>query len=113
MKMRAIRTGLEARMPYLFLLALSFPIPMLHRRLADEAMNTTRGALPLTPSPFLFVKWFGEFAAIIPVVLILLLFLSVKIEQLIRPTVMCRVQRSLSMTCQAHWRHTPHGLRML
>jgi hypothetical protein len=45
---------------------------MLHRRLADEAMNATCGVLPLTPSPFLFVKWFGEFATLIPLVLVLL-----------------------------------------
>ena len=89
--MKSIKTWLKARMTYLFLLVLSLPIPILHHRLADDAMNTTRGNWALTPAPFLFVKWFGEFANLIPVVLVLLLFLSVKIDKLIRPTTMCAV----------------------
>jgi len=89
--MKTLRVWLEARMPYLFLLALSLPIPILHHYLADAATNTTRRGPLLTPAPFLLVKWFGDIAGLIPVILVLLLFLSLKIDRLIRPLVMCSI----------------------
>lgn len=81
----------KARITYVLLILISLAIPALHYSLSCEAMRSTRGDLLLTPATFLLVIHFGEFATLVPVLLLALLVLSWKFDRLVRFSTLCGI----------------------
>jgi hypothetical protein len=85
---------------YLILLALAFPIPLLHHYRTDEAIEARRPVMQhddgsytsmLMPFHILLLRWFGELSGVVTLTVIVSFTLSFFLEIFRRPSVLCAI----------------------
>jgi hypothetical protein len=81
----------RARLAYVGLIGVSLAIPVLYHALSADAVRSTRGSIGLTPVPFLLVNWFGEWAEMITLGLVILFACSWKYERLLKASTLAWV----------------------